>query len=418
MFSDTASKFSYDSEGSSIHGDTLYPEEMEDLDERVIEWRHLVVLEERKDTGASGSPTLFDSEDGAQSASMDLNGDDSAPAIASSFDALFNATTSAFEFENGCLSGRSSVADCDARSPPLRRSSFEIAPPAHEVPALELMTGAHKIDEGQTVDHYKIHDDHPENVATRQSGSHNQDINEEGLPEYARAPSPSQLAQPRSYHTLDNAEQPARPTRPRIVQKPSFGQRVQEKLHALRKRRALEKLQRGALDCIRIRTGEGFGNQLIIEDDDEQPFSKLCSPDCWLIDLLAEVDEAENASSDISFARGECPGWEKFCSADYSENVFRSGSKATMPMSSGTSSPNPGLTTSNTPAPADDSSPTTDDEEVTIDDILMLVTDPRDEEFEAKVDRFMEVSEFSPYFDSSSWQQDLLGDGQWSEVCC
>lgn len=87
-------------------------------------------------------------------------------------------------------------------------------------------------------------------------------------------------------------------------------------------------------------------------------------------------------------------------------------------MSSGASSPSPGLTTSNTPAPADDSSPTTDDEDVTIDDILMLVTDPRDEEFEAKVDRFMDVNEFSPYFDSSSWQRDLLGDGQWSEVWC
>ena len=134
--------------------------------------------------------------------------------------------------------------------------------------------------------------------------------------------------------------------------------------------------------------------------------------------MLTEVDEAENASSDISFARGECPGWEKFCSADNSKNVFHSGSKATTAMSSGASSPSPGLTTSNTPAPADDSSPATDDEEVTIDDILMLVTEPNDVEFDAKVDRFMEVSEFSPYFDSSSWQRDLLGDGQWSEVWC
>ncbi|KAL1756365.1 hypothetical protein FB107DRAFT_211583 [Schizophyllum commune] len=417
MFSDTASISSYDSESSSIHGDTIYPEEMEDLDERVIEWRSQVVLEGNNEAGDCGLSTLSDSEDDAQSASMDLNSDDSAPAIASSFDALFNATTSAFEFENGCLSGRSSVADCDARSPLLKRSSFEIAPPAHEVPALEMMTGAHKTNEGQTVDHPKIYGAHAEKVATLQTELSNVGNIEKGLSEYARAPSPSQLPKPPSYHAPENAEHTARPARPRIVQNHSFGQRVQEKLHALRKKRALEKLQRGALDCIRIRTGEGFGNQLIIEDDDEQPFSKLCSPDCWLIDLLAEVDEAENASSDISFVRGECPGWERFCSAGYSENVCRSGSKATMPMSSGTSSPNPGLTTSNTPAPADDSSPTTDDE-VTIDDILMLVTDPRDEEFEAKVDRFMDVNEFSPYFDSSSWQRDLLGDGQWSEVWC
>ena len=152
MFSDIASKFSYDSEGSSIHGDTIYPEEMDDMDERVIEWRSQVVLEGNNEAGDCGLPPLSDNEDGAQSASMDPNGDDSAPAIASSFDALFNATTSAFEFENGCLSGtlgntplaavtdyavrnagRSSVADCDARSPLLQRSSFEIAPPAHEV---------------------------------------------------------------------------------------------------------------------------------------------------------------------------------------------------------------------------------------------------------------------------------------------
>ena len=105
MFSDIASKFSYDSEGSSIHGDTIYPEEMEDLDERVIEWRSQVALEKNNEAGDCGLLTLLDSEDGAQSASMGLNGDDSAPAIASSFDALFNATTSAFEFENGCLSG-------------------------------------------------------------------------------------------------------------------------------------------------------------------------------------------------------------------------------------------------------------------------------------------------------------------------
>ncbi|KAL1723739.1 hypothetical protein EV715DRAFT_189857 [Schizophyllum commune] len=418
MFSDTTSKFSHDCEGSSIHGDTIYPGEMEELQEMVIEWRGQVVLEENNEAGDCRLPTLSDSEDGAQSASMDLNGDDSAPAIATSFDALFNATTSAFEFENGYLSGRSSVADCDARSPPLRRSSFDIAPPAHEVPALEMMTGAHTTNEGQTVDHPKIHGVHAEKVATLQTESFNEGNIEKGLSEYARAPSPSQLPKPPSYHAPENAEHPARPTRPRIVQNHSFGLRVREKLHALRKQRALEKLQRGTLNCIRIRTGEGFGNQLIIEDDDEQPFSKLCSPDCWLIDLLAEVDEAENASSDISFARGECPGWEKFCSADYSESVCRSGSKATTPMSSGASSPNPGLTTSNTPAPADDGAPTTDDEDVTIDDILMLVTDPRDEEFEAKVDRFMDVNEFSPYFDSSSWQRDLLGDGQWSEVWC
>ncbi|KAL1668944.1 hypothetical protein GGF50DRAFT_110704 [Schizophyllum commune] len=424
MFSDTASMFGYDSESSSIHGDTIYPGEMEELQERAIEWRGQVVPEENKETVAGGPPRPSDSEDGTQSASMDMESDDSAPAIASSFDALFNATTSAFEFENGCLSGRSSVADCNAHGPPLRRSSFEIAPPAHEVPALELMTGANNKNEGKTVDHSKIHDHRAEIQEIQRSEPTDEVKNEEGLPEYARAPTPSQLPQPRSYHASENTEQLARPTRPRIVQKPSFGLKVQEKLRALRKQRTLEKLQRGAIDCIRIRTGEGFGHQLIIEDDDEQPFSRACSLDSWLIELLAEVDEAENASFDMSWARDEYFGRDGYCSTDHSENDLQSSSKTSSSprytpfVSSGASSPNPGLTTSNTPAPADDSSPSTDHEDVTIDDILLLVTDPRDEEFDAKVDRFMDVNEFSPYFDSSSWQRDLLGDGQWSEVWC
>ncbi|KAI5890319.1 uncharacterized protein SCHCODRAFT_02546790 [Schizophyllum commune H4-8] len=421
MSPDTASKFSYASEGSTIYGDSIYPEEMEELDKRVIEWRAQVVLEGTEETGAGGPPTLLDSEDGAQSALVGMDSSDSAPGVALSIDVLFDTTTSAFEFDRGYLSGRSSVASSDAHGSPLRRSSFEIAPPAHEVPALELMTGVHNIDEGRTVDHFNIYDDRAKNVATRQSESVNEGNIEDGLPEYARAPSPSQLQKPRSYHAPKDTETPARPTRPRIAQKPSFGQKVQEKLRALRKQRALEKLKRGKIDCIRIRSGEGFGNQLIIEDDDEQPFSRVGSTDFWLIDLLAEVDDAGNANSEILWARDEYFGWDGNCSADDFATGFRSGPKAskgpcyTMPMLSGASSPNPGLTSSNTPAPVGDS---TDDEDVTIDDILMLVTDPRDEEFDAKVDRFMEVSEFSSYFDSSSWQRDLLGDGQWSEVWC